>query len=219
MTPSSAHADVIGYPWPVTERLESKIADALEERARDALKGLEQGLMKADAVLKAPDGSDLAALLGSTDLPELPADGALGSLGVRLDREADLHRNVALRELGRVAWVDRITLIVVLLAFVGEAAIAACATASTLVGVIEGRSGLFALAALILAGGAAGFAAIVSSSRRIHKDLAMDSLARARAIEDELFRLGVVMEWRAAGPTLFQEALARLERRDEKRDE
>lgn len=203
----------------MAERLESKIADALEEGARDALKGLERGLVKADDALKAPDGSDLSALLGSTDLPELPTEGALGSLGVRLDREADLHRNVALRELGRVAWVDRITLIVALAAFLGEAAIAACATASTLVGIVEGRSGLFLLAALILAAGAAGFAAIVASSRRLHRDLAMDALARARSIEEELFRLGVVMEWRAAGPTLHQEALARLERRNDKTTE
>lgn len=200
----------------MAERLESKIADTLEEGAREALKGLEKGLVKADAALKGPTGSDVTALLDSTDLPELPTEGALGSLGVRLDREADLNRNLALRELGRVAWIDRVTLVVGLVAFLGEAGIAACATASTLVGAVEGRSGLFLLAALILAGGAAGVAAILGSSRRMHRDMAMSSLASARGREEDLFRLGVAMEWRTAGPTLYQEALARLERRDEK---
>jgi len=37
-------------------------------------------------------------------------------------------------------------------------------------------------------------------------------LARAKSVEDRLFRVGLTMEWRGAGDTLYQDALARLER-------
>jgi len=133
--------------------------------------------------------------------------------GVRLDREADLYRNVALRELGRVAWIDRLTLIVTVVAFVGEAAIAAAVAFTAIVGALEGRGSMFALAAIILGAAPAGVAAIVASSRRLHRDLADDALARSRSIEDRIFQLGLVMEWRTTEAPLFQDALARLEGR------
>lgn len=191
------------------------LADALEEGARDALAGIERGLVKADRALATPEGTELAALLDATNLPELPTEGPLGSLGVRLDREADLLRNVALRELGRVAWMDRLGLIVVLVGFFLEAVIAACVTFSAIVGALDGRGGLFTLAATVIAGSAAGVSAVVSRSRSAHRDLANEALSRARAIEERIFQLAVVMEWRGAGDTLYQDALARLERSHE----
>lgn len=206
---------------------------ALEEGAHKALDSLEHGatklntgahaaleaaqrraqaaLAKADAALSAPAAADLTPLLAATDLPELPSAGALGSLGVRLDREADLYRNVALRELARVSWIDRVTLISVMVAFIGEAGVAACAAFSGLIGSNDGRGSLFALAATILAVAPAGVAAVVAGARRMHKDLAADALTRSRSIEERLFQLGVVMEWRGTEPALFQDALARLE--------
>jgi len=57
-----------------------------------------------------------------------------------------------------------------------------------------------------------GVAASASRMRTAHARLAEDALTRARVIEERLFRVGLTMEWRAAGPTLFQDALARLER-------
>lgn len=175
------------------------------------LAGMERGLTEANAALATPDGADLAPLVAATDLPELPPDGPLGGVGVRLDREADLLRNVALRELARVAWIDRLLLIVVLGTVVAEAAVAACATTSALMGATEGRAGLYALAATILAGSGGGVAAVVARSRQVHADLARDALTRSRAVEERLFRLAVAMEWRSSGTTLYQDALARLE--------
>lgn len=187
-------------------------ADALGKKAHGAL-------ATANKALSAPEGADLAPLLSATDLPELPTDGALGSLGVRLDREADLYRNVALRELGRVAWIDRVTLTVVVFAFIGEAGIAAAAAFSAIIGAIEGRGGLFALAATILAVAPAGLAAIVASSRKMHRELATEALARSRGIEEQIFQLAVAMEWRGTDAPLFQDALARLEGRQVKASE
>jgi hypothetical protein len=189
------------------EETANEAADVLEKKARRAL-------ATANAALAAPHDAELAPLLGATDLPELPQEGALGSLGIRLDREADLYRNVALRELGRVAWIDRVTLIVVIFAFLGEAALAAAAGFSAIAGAIEGRGGLFALAALILAAGPAGMAAIVASSRRMHRELATEALERSRTIEGRIFQLAIAMEWRGTEAPLFQDALARLEGRE-----
>lgn len=187
-------------------------ASALGTKAHSAL-------VSANKALAAPEGADLAPLLEATDLPELAKDGALGSLAVRLDREADLYRNVALRELGRVAWIDRVTLTIVIFAFVGEVAVAAGAAFSALVGAIEGKGGLFALAATILAIAPAGVAAIVASSRRMHRELATEALDRSRSIEDRIFQLGVAMEWQTTEAPLFQDALARLEGRQLKAPE
>ncbi len=175
-------------------------------------RGMTRGFTEANAALATPEGAELAPLLAATDLPELPSEGPLGQMGVRLDREADLHRNVALRELARVAWMARLTLVILVASVVGELLIAACTTLSGLMGSGEGRFGLFALAAIIVAGGAAGSAAIIAKSRAAHRQLANDATTRARAVEERLFRLALVMEWRAAGPVLYQDALARLER-------
>lgn len=182
----------------------------------DAIEGLERGMSRgiteANAALTTPEGAELAPLLAATDLPELPSEGPLGSMGVRLDREADLLRNVALRELARVGWMERISLMVIIAAVVSEVAVAGCATLSAMIGSGEGRAGLFALAALILAGAAGGTTFAIARSRAAHRALAAESLTRARKVEERIFRLALVMEWRAAGPELYQDALARLER-------
>jgi len=72
----------------------------------------------------------------------------------------------------------------VVFAFLGEAALAAAAGFSAIVGAIEGRGGLFALAAVILGAAPAGMAAIVASSRRMHRQLATEALDRSRTIEE-----------------------------------
>jgi len=189
----------------------------VSEGAKNALddfeRGMGRGLTEANAALTTPEGAELAPLLAATDLPELPTEGPLGSIGVRLDREADLLRNVALRELARVGWMERIGMMVIIGSVISEILVAGCAALSAMVGgALEGRAGLFALAALILAGAAGGATFMMAKSRAAHRGLAAESLTRARKVEERLFRLALVMEWRAAGPVLYQDALARLER-------
>lgn len=195
------------------------LVDLVTEQARSALdrleRGVDRGFEGANAALATPDEAALGPLLaaGADDLPELAVEGPLASLSVRLDREADLLRSVALRELARVAWMERLALIVVVVAFVGEIVVAGAATLSAVAGLgSEGRTGLLALAAIVLAGAAGGAAAVVAKSRTAHRGLALEALARARAVEERIGRVAIALEWRASGPALFQDALARLER-------
>ena len=175
--------------------------------------GLERGFDRAGAALATPENADVTALLASVDLPELASDGPLGAIALRLDREADLFRGVALRELARVGWVSRITQTMVVAAATCGVGVAACAVVLAVFGgPVEGRIGLLLLAAAVVGAAGFGVAASASRMRAAHTRLADDALARARAIEEKLFRVGLTMEWRSAGPTLYQDALARLER-------
>ncbi len=209
----------------MTEEKTKGLVDLVQKTATEAMKGIGRaeeafehaqdaalrGLGGANAALATPEGANLATLLPATDLPELAADGPLGAMATRLDREADLLRGVALRELSRVSWVVRIGQTVLVASVICEIAIASCATILAIFGSLE-RGGLLALAATIVAVGAAGVMTFTSRTRTAHVALANDAMERARRIEDRLFRVGIALEWRRAGDALYQEALARLER-------
>lgn len=189
------------------------LVELVHEGAGSVLEGLGHGLDRAGAALATPDAAELTSLLAAVDLPELAAEGPLGAIALRLDREADLFRNVALRELSRIGWVERIAQTMVVIAAACEVAVAATAVVLAVFGgPVEGRIGLLLLAATIV--GVAGLSVVWSATRTrvAHAKLADDALGRARALEERLFRVGLTMEWKSAGPTLYQDALARLER-------
>lgn len=189
------------------------LVELVHETTGDVIHGLGQGFERAGAALATPDSADVTSLLAAVDLPELAADGPLGALALRLDREADLLRGVALRELARVSWVSRITQTMVVATATCAIAVAACAVVLAIFGMtLEGRLGLLVLAAGVVGAAGVGVAASAARMRAAHTELAHDALARARTIEDRLFRVGLTMEWKSAGPTLYQDALARLER-------
>jgi preprotein translocase subunit SecE len=189
------------------------LVELVQETTGDVIHGLGQGLERAGAALATPENADVTALLASVDLPELSSEGPLGAIATRLDREADLFRGVALRELARVGWVSRITQTMVVVMATCAVAVAACAVVVAVFGgMVDGRLGLLVLAAAVVGAAGVGVAASASRMRTAHTQLAHDALARARVIEDRLFRVGLAMEWRSAGPTLYQDALARLER-------
>jgi hypothetical protein len=103
---------------------------------------------------------------------------------------------------------------VIVVAAVAELGIAVTATALAWgSGVLEGRGGMLALAAIIVGGGAAGMALVSSRMRRVHVEIANLALGRARNVEERLFHVALAREWRAEGPVHFQDALARLESR------
>lgn len=189
------------------------LVDLVQEGAGNVLDGLGHGLERAGAALATPENADVAALLPAADLPELGKDGPLGALASRLDREADLFRAVALRALARVGWVERIAQTLVVIAVACEIVVAAAAVfLATFGGAAEGRAGLLLVAALVVAAAGAGAALSAARMRTSQARVADDALARARSVEDRLFRVGIAMEWRSAGPVLYQDALARLER-------
>jgi len=172
------------------------IVDVLQE-------GADRALGEAEAALAAPEAANLAPLLGAVDLPEVQGEGPLGALSVRLDREADLLRGIALRELARVSWIGKIAQTIVVAAGVAEILVGLGAAMSS--------GGQFLLAAFVIAGAAGVVALAAQVSRKAHASLAHDALERARTIEDRIFRLAIAMEWRAGDRGLYQEALARLE--------
>lgn len=189
------------------------LVELVHEGAGNVMEGLGHGLDRAVAALATPEGAELTSLLAAVDLPELASEGPLGAIALRLDREADLFRGVALRELSRIGWVERVAQTIVVAAAACEAAVAATAVVLAVFGgPLEGRIGLLFLAATIvgLAGASAAWSA--SRTRVAHTKLAEAALGRARALEERLFRVGLTMEWKSAGPTLYQDALARLER-------
>lgn len=189
------------------------LAELLHDGAGSVVDSLGHGLDRAGVALAPPEGAELGSLLAAVDLPELASDGPLGAIALRLDREADLFRGVALRELSRIGWVERIAQAMVVAAAACEVAVAATAVVLAVFGgPVEGRIGLLLLAAVIVGLAGAFVAWSASRTRTAHGKLADDALGRARALEERLFRVGLAMEWKAAGPTLYQDALARLER-------
>lgn len=205
-------------PPPALPPTPAGLGELVRRSAEEAVDRLGDGLERAGIALAAPEGADLAPLLAATDLPDVPNDGALGALAARLDKEADLFRNVALRELARVAWVDRLTQTAWLVLAGCEVLVAACASATAVLGA-EGRASAFLVAGLLVGVGGVGVTAAAARIRTAHAELARDALARAQAIEDRYYQVGLALEWRSAGPVLFQEALARLERERRTRDE
>lgn len=185
----------------------------VEEGAGEALEQLGQGLREAQRALAAPEATDLAPLLPHADLPELGGTDPLAALGVRLDREGDLWRSLALRGLGRIAWVDRTTQGVAVAAAVGEVAIAAVAAMSAVLGAEHAgaRAVLFGIAAVVVMVGASVVAVVARGIRSTQKELADSALARAEAVEHRLARLAIVLEWKRSDAALYQDALARFE--------
>jgi hypothetical protein len=196
----------------------TKEPDALEESLEKGVEavagGLKRGFSGAKSALDVPSGAALESLIEGTDLPELGERDALGALAMRLDRESDLMRNVALRELTRVAWSDRIAQTVAVFAAIANLGLAVVAVPGALVGGEHtGERALLVVAASIalFSGGLLVWIVARSGSRRA-VELARETLARAHATELRLERVALLLATREADPKAFKTALARSDR-------
>jgi hypothetical protein len=188
-------------------------ADAALDTIEEGALAVERTLGKAGKLLAAPTESDVLKLVESADLPELGPD-ALSSLLVRLDREADLERSLSLRMLARAAWVGRFAVGAVLLAVIAEMTLAAVCALLAIGGAENAgaRGGLVALGmTAILAAAHVGVRHLRASESDL-RAMAERVIADARATEARLARIGVTAAFKAADPTEYQIALARLER-------
>jgi hypothetical protein len=164
------------------------------------------------AAFDAPSESELGSMLSEANLPELEGD-PLEAIARRLDREADLWRELSLRALSRAAWADRVAQT----AAVGAWLVCVTGALLGLLGVAFGgaRSGYaigLALASIGSVLAATGLVAWVSAGvRRTQGALAGAALERADLSELRLQRLGVVLALRREDPAMFHRALARLE--------
>lgn len=188
-------------------------AVAVGQGTRSALVTVGKGLQRAAHALEAPPSTELDALLPGADLPELSGGDALAALALRLDREADLWRSLALRSLARAAWADRLTHLAALCTLVGSVALATIAALGALWGSAQwgSRVGLLGAGAALLALGALLVGHLAQRVRRGETRVAEASLARADRAEARLHRVGVTMALRAQGPRAERDALTRLE--------
>lgn len=170
------------------------IERSLEKGVEAVTGGLKRGLSGAKRALDAPEGTEVSELLGDTDLPELGGDDdPLAALALRLDREADLMRNVALREMTRMAWSDRVAQTAAVVGALGNVGLAVVAVLGALVGGEHagGRALLLGTAAVIVLAGTITAWLVARSGSRRAMDLAREALARAERTELRLEKLAL----------------------------
>jgi hypothetical protein len=173
-----------------------------------------EGFDRAKAALESPAAPELEALYENTNLPQLVATDPINSLALRLDRESDLWRSLALRFLSRAAWADRITQGAGVLAGLGAVALAVIAGIGMLFGAgdVESRLGLMAGSLGALAVGAILVTWISGTIRRAQRDLAREAMLRADLAELRLHRVGALTALLQADPEAGKQALMRFER-------
>jgi hypothetical protein len=172
-----------------------------------------EGLRQAGRALEGPAGADVAALIADTNLPEVDGDDALGALSRRLDREADLWRNLAIRELAHVAWANRIVQAASIVTVVGVVALAGVAAFGALFGAAAaGRALLVGTAAGALALGTLAASWASASLRKSQREIVREALVRADVAELRLHRIALAMASLKADPDRARDTLARLEK-------
>lgn len=180
----------------------------------DIASRLGAGLERATRELAAEAGSDLEGLLGEADLPEIGRDDPLAAMALRLDREADLWRRLAMRALARSRAADRVAYLAAGVALLGAVALGVVAGLGALFGVEDpgGRALLVATGVATVCAGAGCVVLLTRSVRRSQGEVRRAALARADLAELRLHRLGVVLALRDHDDDAARAALARLER-------
>jgi hypothetical protein len=154
----------------------------------------------------------VAALIADTNLPEVEGEDPLAALAKRLDREADLWRNLAIRELAHVAWANRIAHGASIVTMIGVVTLAGVAAFGALIGGAGSRAVHVAAGALALAIGTVVVAWVCASIRKTQREIVRDALARADLAELRLHRVALAMAARTIDPERVRESLVRLER-------
>jgi hypothetical protein len=187
---------------------------AVRERASRAAQRVGEGIRRASGAFAAPTGAELEGLLAGVDLPEIGGDGdAVVGLAIRLDREADFWRGLALRSLARAAWADRVAQIIAVLAGIGGLALAVIGGLGALFGAAGegGRALLVAAAAAALVVACLLVNLVSARVRRAQREVAREALARADLAELRLHRVSIVLALRKVEGAEYAAALLRLE--------
>lgn len=154
-----------------------------------------------------------AEMLEQANLPEIAGDDALASLGIRLDREADFWRSLAMRQLSRAAWMDRLAISSTVVLLVGVVVLASISAFRALVASDAAIqvTALLGVSALLLVIGAATIQRATTKVRQGQLDVARDALVRSDLAEARLHRLAALLEMRAADAEGYRIALRELE--------
>ena len=177
---------------------------------------VDRGVSSVGRALEDPGAGLASEALKQADLPELQAETPLVSLGVRLDREADLWRGVAMRQLARASWMDRIAVTSTVVAFIAVLVLAAIAAFRALFAGVSGPPGgamplLLSIGALLIVMGCVMLSRVAARIRHGQIDVSREALRRADLCELRLHRVAVLLEVRAADPEGYRAALKQLE--------
>jgi hypothetical protein len=185
------------------------VARAVGARVRAGLGEMGHALrVEADGAAQVP-----AELLSQADLPELQPSDALASLAKRLDSEADFWRSVAMRQLARAAWTERLGVTGSLLLLIGGVVLAAIAAFRALFASAGGSATamLVGVGLGVLLVSAIAVGRLSSRLRQGQIEAVRDALVRADLAEMRLHRIALLMEMRAAAGEGYMAALAKLE--------
>lgn len=175
---------------------------------------VDRGVSSVGRALEDPGGGLSSEILKQADLPELSSDTPLASLGIRLDREADLWRGVAMRQLARASWMERIAVsssVIALIAVLVLSAIAAFRALFTGGSVGSGVALLLCVGALLTTAGCLLLSRVASRIRHGQIEVAREALVRADLCELRLHRVAVLLEVRLTDGEGYRTSLQKLE--------
>ncbi|MDI1450529.1 hypothetical protein [Polyangium sp. 6x1] len=190
--------------------IEGRVAPAADRAAR----AVKSGAGTAMRALEDPTAAQASEILAQADLPSLAGDDPLAELAVRLDREADLHRGIAMRQHARAAWMDRLGAIGAVVALVGVVVLASIAGFRALFAP-EGAllaSLLLGVGALLLLLGAFSLGRATSRIRASQAQSAREALVRSDLSEARLHRVAALLALRQLDAEAFGRAVQDLER-------
>lgn len=213
----SEREDAEGEPRKTARAVLGEVGTAVQSglgpvagRVEDAVRS---GVGRVEQALDDPAKSLGNDLLDQANLPEIESDNPLVSLGARLDREADFWRGVAMRQLTRAAWMDRLSVSGTVVLLVGVVVLASIAAFRALVAsdAAVQVTILLGVAALFLLIGAATIQRATTKVRQGQLEVARDALMRSDLAESRLHRLAAIIEMRTSDQEGYRTALRELE--------
>jgi len=204
--PKKTAREVLGDVGNAVQTGFAPVAGRVEEAVRS-------GVGRVERALDDPAKSVGNEMLDQADLPQITGEDPLGSLGNRLDREADFWRGVAMRQLTRAAWMDRLSISSTVVLLVGVVVLASIAAFRALVAsdAAVQVSILVGVATLLLLIGALTIQRATNKIRQGQLDVARDALQRSDLAESRLHRLAALIEMRTSDQEGYRTALRDLE--------
>lgn len=206
-----------GQPRKTARAVMSEVGSAVQNglapvagRVGDAVRS---GVGSVEKALDDPTKSLTTEMLEQADLPEIAGADPLVSLGIRLDREADFWRALAMRQLARAAWMDRLSISSTVVLLVGVVVLASISAFRALVAsdAAVQVTILLGVSALLLVIGAATIQRATTKVRQGQLEVARDALTRSDLAEARLHRLAALIEIRSADPDGYKTAVRELE--------
>ncbi|AKF05790.1 hypothetical protein [Sandaracinus amylolyticus] len=188
-----------------TSSVGSRTAATAEAALRSVSGGLQEATRRFDA-----EREDWQRFLARSELPDVRGEDPIAELAVRVDREADFWRSVAVRAM-RPGASRSIAIGATLVGLTGGLGLSLLGGIRGLFGTDATAGQLWAAAGALALGVALALAAAAWLDRTAAR-AAGEALARADAAEKRLQRIAALLALRRADASAFRDALERLER-------